>query len=157
PDPRTSGLLPGHIDERTVRNGVAPEKDVDGFHLINGGRLRLAQHSPVPAAASAVWEMIKRSGIETFGRNVVVAGRSKNVGMPISMLLHTDGDHKRPGGDATVTVTHRYTPREQLRMHCQLADIIVAAAGKTHNEAAPLYNGFFTSPSGVRCPQRGIR
>ncbi|XP_038615231.1 probable bifunctional methylenetetrahydrofolate dehydrogenase/cyclohydrolase 2 isoform X1 [Tachyglossus aculeatus] len=133
-DPRVSGVLvqlplPEHIDERTVRNGVAPEKDVDGFHIINMGRLCLDQRSLVPATASAVWEMIKRSGIETFGKNVVVAGRSKNVGMPISMLLHTDGDHERPGGDATVTITHRYTPREQLKMHCQLADIIVVAAG----------------------------
>ncbi|XP_038615232.1 probable bifunctional methylenetetrahydrofolate dehydrogenase/cyclohydrolase 2 isoform X2 [Tachyglossus aculeatus] len=102
-DPRVSGVLvqlplPEHIDERTVRNGVAPEKDVDGFHIINMGRLCLDQRSLVPATASAVWEMIKRSGIETFGKNVVVAGRSKNVGMPISMLLHTDGDHERPGG-----------------------------------------------------------
>ncbi|XP_073747890.1 bifunctional methylenetetrahydrofolate dehydrogenase/cyclohydrolase 2, mitochondrial isoform X2 [Callorhinus ursinus] len=102
-DPRVSGILvqlplPDHVDERTVCNGIAPEKDVDGFHIINIGRLCLDQHSLIPATASAVWEIIKRTGIETFGKNVVVAGRSKNVGMPIAMLLHTDGEHERPGG-----------------------------------------------------------
>ncbi|XP_047654207.1 bifunctional methylenetetrahydrofolate dehydrogenase/cyclohydrolase 2, mitochondrial isoform X8 [Phacochoerus africanus] len=102
-DPRVSGILvqlplPDHVDERTVCNTVAPEKDVDGFHIINIGRLCLDQHSLIPATASAVWEIIKRTGIETFGKNVVVAGRSKNVGMPIAMLLHTDGEHERPGG-----------------------------------------------------------
>uniref|UniRef100_G1KL48 methenyltetrahydrofolate cyclohydrolase n=1 Tax=Anolis carolinensis TaxID=28377 RepID=G1KL48_ANOCA len=133
-DSRVSGILvqlplPEHIDERTVCNTVAPEKDVDGFHIFNIGRLCLDQPSVIPATAAAVWEIIKRTGIPTFGRNVVVAGRSKNVGMPISMLLHTDGEHERPGGDATVTITHRYTPKDQLKIHTQLADIIIVAAG----------------------------
>ncbi|XP_047654199.1 bifunctional methylenetetrahydrofolate dehydrogenase/cyclohydrolase 2, mitochondrial isoform X2 [Phacochoerus africanus] len=195
-DPRVSGILvqlplPDHVDERTVCNTVAPEKDVDGFHIINIGRLCLDQHSLIPATASAVWEIIKRTGIETFGKNVVVAGRSKNVGMPIAMLLHTDGEHERPGGtsclngkpqgnlsmeclsfmktgsscemntfaslgalslcsrrglrslhrngcsrwcnmmsgDATVTIAHRYTPKEQLKIHTLLADVIIVAAG----------------------------
>ncbi|XP_045645535.1 probable bifunctional methylenetetrahydrofolate dehydrogenase/cyclohydrolase 2 isoform X2 [Ursus americanus] len=118
-----------HVDERAVCNGIAPEKDVDGFHIINIGRLCLDQHSLIPATASAVWEIIKRTGIETFGKNVVVAGRSKNVGMPIAMLLHTDGEHERPGGDATVTIAHRYTPKDQLKIHTQLADVIIVAAG----------------------------
>ncbi|KAM9237856.1 bifunctional methylenetetrahydrofolate dehydrogenase/cyclohydrolase 2, mitochondrial isoform 2-T2 [Dugong dugon] len=132
-DPRVSGILvqlplPDHVDERTVCNGITPEKDVDGFHIINIGRLCLDQHSLIPATASAVWEIIKRTGIETFGKNVVVAGRSKNVGMPIAMLLHTDGEHERPGGDATVTIAHRYTPKEQLKIHTHLADVLVVAA-----------------------------
>ncbi|XP_062477992.1 bifunctional methylenetetrahydrofolate dehydrogenase/cyclohydrolase 2, mitochondrial isoform X5 [Pezoporus occidentalis] len=118
-----------HIEERAVCNAIAPEKDVDGFHIMNIGRLCLDQPSVIPATAAAVWEIIKRTGIQTFGKNVVVAGRSKNVGMPISMLLHTDGEHERPGGDATVTITHRYTPKEQLKIHTQLADIVIVAAG----------------------------
>ncbi|XP_072192408.1 bifunctional methylenetetrahydrofolate dehydrogenase/cyclohydrolase 2, mitochondrial [Excalfactoria chinensis] len=121
--------LPDHIDERTVCNAIAPEKDVDGFHIINVGRLCLDQPSIIPATAAAVWEIIKRTGIQTFGKNIVVAGRSKNVGMPISMLLHTDGEHERPGGDATVTIAHRHTPKEQLKIHTQLADIVIVAAG----------------------------
>ncbi|KAM4672388.1 bifunctional methylenetetrahydrofolate dehydrogenase/cyclohydrolase 2, mitochondrial isoform 3-T7 [Amazona ochrocephala] len=118
-----------HIEERAVCNAIAPEKDVDGFHIMNIGRLCLDQPSIIPATAAAVWEIIKRTGIQTFGKNVVVAGRSKNVGMPISMLLHTDGEHERPGGDATVTIAHRYTPKEQLKIHTQLADIVIVAAG----------------------------
>ncbi|XP_054058942.1 bifunctional methylenetetrahydrofolate dehydrogenase/cyclohydrolase 2, mitochondrial isoform X6 [Rissa tridactyla] len=139
-DSRVSGLLvqlplPDHIDERTVCNAVAPEKDVDGFHIMNIGRLCLDQPSIIPATAAAVWEIIKRTGIQTFGKNVVVVGRSKNVGMPISMLLHTDGEHERPGGDATVTITHRYTPKEQLKIHTQLADIVIVAAGQQQETA----------------------
>ncbi|KAI1238733.1 hypothetical protein IHE44_0013474 [Lamprotornis superbus] len=132
-DSRVSGLLvqlplPDHMDERAVCNAIAPEKDVDGFHIVNIGRLCLDQPSIIPATAAAVWEIIKRMGIQTFGKNVLVAGRSKNVGMPIAMLLHTDGEHERPGGDATVTITHRYTPKEQLKIHTQLADIVIVAA-----------------------------
>ncbi|XP_051472710.1 bifunctional methylenetetrahydrofolate dehydrogenase/cyclohydrolase 2, mitochondrial-like isoform X2 [Apus apus] len=132
-DATVSGLLvqlplPDHIDERTVCNAIAPDKDVDGFHIMNIGRLCLDQPSVIPATAAAVWEIIKRTGIQTVGKNVVVAGRSKNVGMPISMLLHSDGEHERPGGDATVTITHRYTPKEQLKIHTQLADIVIVAA-----------------------------
>ncbi|KAM9065127.1 bifunctional methylenetetrahydrofolate dehydrogenase/cyclohydrolase, mitochondrial isoform 1-T1 [Sarcophilus harrisii] len=121
--------LPEHIDERRVCNAVAPDKDVDGFHVINVGRMCLDQYSMLPATPWGVWEIIKRTGIPTLGKNVVVAGRSKNVGMPIAMLLHTDGRHERPGGDATVTISHRYTPKEQLKKHTILADIVVAAAG----------------------------
>ncbi|XP_061448717.1 bifunctional methylenetetrahydrofolate dehydrogenase/cyclohydrolase, mitochondrial [Rhineura floridana] len=121
--------LPEHIDERKVCNAVTPEKDVDGFHVVNVGRMCLDQYSMLPATPWGVWEIIKRTGIPTLGKNVVVAGRSKNVGMPIAMLLHTDGRHERPGGDATVTISHRYTPKEQLKQHTILADIVVAAAG----------------------------
>ncbi|XP_075705904.1 bifunctional methylenetetrahydrofolate dehydrogenase/cyclohydrolase 2, mitochondrial [Rhinoderma darwinii] len=121
--------LPEHINERDICNAIAPEKDVDGFHIVNVGRLCLDQSSIIPATAAAVWEIIKRTGIKTFGKHVVVAGRSKNVGMPISMLLHTDGRHERPGGDATVTITHRYTPKELLKSHTQIADIVIVAAG----------------------------
>ncbi|XP_054905184.1 bifunctional methylenetetrahydrofolate dehydrogenase/cyclohydrolase, mitochondrial [Poeciliopsis prolifica] len=133
-DPRVDGLLvqlplPEHIDERTICNAVAPNKDVDGFHVVNVGRMCLDQSTMLPATPWGVWEIIKRTGIPTFGKNVVVAGRSKNVGMPIAMLLHTDGQHERPGGDATVTISHRYTPKEQLCQHTKIADIVVAAAG----------------------------
>nr|KAF6329103.1 methylenetetrahydrofolate dehydrogenase (NADP+ dependent) 2, methenyltetrahydrofolate cyclohydrolase [Pipistrellus kuhlii] len=117
-----------HIDERKICNAVSPDKDVDGFHVINVGRLCLDQYSMLPATPWGVWEIIKRTGIPTLGKNVVVAGRSKNVGMPIAMLLHTDGAHERPGGDATVTISHRYTPKEQLKKHTILADIVISAA-----------------------------
>uniref|UniRef100_A0A8C6F8G1 Methenyltetrahydrofolate cyclohydrolase n=1 Tax=Monodon monoceros TaxID=40151 RepID=A0A8C6F8G1_MONMO len=118
-----------HIDERKICNAVSPDKDVDGFHVINVGRMCLDQNSMLPATPWGVWEIIKRTGIPTLGKNVLVAGRSKNVGMPIAVLLHTDGAHERPGGDATVTISHRYTPKEQLKKHTALADIVISAAG----------------------------
>ncbi|KAJ3603993.1 hypothetical protein NHX12_028734 [Muraenolepis orangiensis] len=121
--------LPDHIDERRICNAVSPSKDVDGFHVVNVGRLCLDQSTMLPATPWGVMEIIKRTGIQTLGKNVVVAGRSKNVGMPIAMLMHTDGRHERAGGDATVTISHRYTPKDQLRQHTQIADIVVAAAG----------------------------
>ncbi|KAM9391663.1 putative bifunctional methylenetetrahydrofolate dehydrogenase/cyclohydrolase 2 [Pholidichthys leucotaenia] len=133
-DWRVSGLLvqlplPEHINERAVCNAIAPEKDVDGFHIVNIGKLCLDQRAMIPATPAAVWEIIKRADIETVGKNVLVAGRSKNVGMPIAMLLHTDRHHERPGGDATVTIAHRCTPRERLKELTSLADIVIAAAG----------------------------
>uniref|UniRef100_A0A2I3HUD0 Methenyltetrahydrofolate cyclohydrolase n=1 Tax=Nomascus leucogenys TaxID=61853 RepID=A0A2I3HUD0_NOMLE len=107
-----------HIDERRICNAVSPDKDADGFHVINVGRMCLDQYSTLPATPWGVWEIIKRTDIPTLGKNVVVAGRSKNVEMPIAMLL-----------DATVTISHLYTPTEQLKKHTILADIVISAAG----------------------------
>uniref|UniRef100_A0A2I2YFQ2 methenyltetrahydrofolate cyclohydrolase n=1 Tax=Gorilla gorilla gorilla TaxID=9595 RepID=A0A2I2YFQ2_GORGO len=115
--------------DRRICNAVSPDKDADGFHVINAGRMCLDQYSMLPATPWGVWEIIKRTDIPTLGKNVVVAGRSKSVEMPIAMLLHTDGAHERPGGDATVTISHRYTPKEQLKKHTILADIVISAAG----------------------------
>ncbi|XP_050973296.1 probable bifunctional methylenetetrahydrofolate dehydrogenase/cyclohydrolase 2 isoform X2 [Labeo rohita] len=135
-DRSVSGLLvqlplPEHINERAICNAVAPEKDVDGFHIVNIGKLCLDQRCMVPATAAAVWEIIRRTGIETVG-NVLVVGRSKNVGMPIAMLLHSDRNHERPGGDATVIMAHRCTPLPRLKELASLADIVIAAAGVPH-------------------------
>lgn len=122
--------LPNGINERKVCNAIAPEKDIDGFHITNIGQLSLDMPTIVPATALAVIEMLKRFKIQTFGRNAVVVGRSKNVGMPIAMMLHSDGHHDSGlGMDATVTVCHRYTPAQQLEMYCRNADIIVTATG----------------------------
>ncbi|XP_069953547.1 bifunctional methylenetetrahydrofolate dehydrogenase/cyclohydrolase, mitochondrial isoform X2 [Cherax quadricarinatus] len=136
-DPDVDGILvqlplPGHIEEKVVCNSVSPEKDVDGFHVVNIGRFCLDMHSMAPCTPLGVMELIKRYGIKTFGKNAVVCGRSKNVGMPIAMLLHGDGirpDGKLGGMDATTTICHRYTPAEQLRVFIATADIIVTAAG----------------------------
>ncbi|KAK2084697.1 Bifunctional methylenetetrahydrofolate dehydrogenase/cyclohydrolase, mitochondrial [Saguinus oedipus] len=76
--------LPEHIDERSG-NAVSPEKDVDGFHVINVGRKCLDLYSMLPATAWGVWTIIKQTGIPTLGKNVVVAGRANNVGMPVAM------------------------------------------------------------------------
>ncbi|KAG9333199.1 hypothetical protein JZ751_012980 [Albula glossodonta] len=126
---KPSSISEAELMELIHKLNTDQRKDVDGFHVVNVGRMCLDQSTMLPATPWGVWEIIKRTGIPTLGKNVVVAGRSKNVGMPIAMLLHTDGRHERPGGDATVTISHRYTPKEQLRQHTKIADIIVAAAG----------------------------
>lgn len=134
-DTEVDGILvqlpvPESINERKICNAVAPEKDVDGFHVSNVGKLCLDMPTLVPATALAVIQMLKRYKIDTFGRNAVVIGRSKNVGMPIAMMLHTDKRHDSGlGMDATVTICHRYTPRDQLEFYCRHADIIVTATG----------------------------
>lgn len=74
--------------------------------------------------------LIFRNNIETFGRNAVIVGRSKNVALPMAMLLHSDGRHESQYGmDASVTICHRYTPPEQLANYCRNADIIITATG----------------------------
>ncbi|XP_049802441.1 bifunctional methylenetetrahydrofolate dehydrogenase/cyclohydrolase, mitochondrial [Schistocerca nitens] len=121
--------LPEHITERAICNAVAPHKDVDGFNIVNVGRFCLDMKTLIPCTPLGVQELIKRSGVETFGKNAVVCGRSKNVGMPIAMLLHADGQGETSAMDATTTICHRYTPPSQLATLTKHADIIVSAAG----------------------------
>ncbi|XP_017473268.1 PREDICTED: bifunctional methylenetetrahydrofolate dehydrogenase/cyclohydrolase, mitochondrial isoform X1 [Rhagoletis zephyria] len=134
-DAEVDGILvqlpvPNHINERIICNAVASSKDVDGFNEVNIGRLALDMNTIIPATPLGVYELLRRTEIPTIGKNVVVIGRSKNVGMPTAMLLHTDGHHELKGMDATVTICHRNTPPDQLKKHCQGADIIITAVGK---------------------------
>lgn len=121
--------LPSHINERKICNAVSYEKDVDGFNECNMGRMCLDMKSMIPCTPLGVIELLRRVGIKTYGKNAVVIGRSKNVGMPIAMLLHADGRNETGGMDATVTICHRFTPEEELKKHCKLADIIISATG----------------------------
>lgn len=133
-DDHVDGILvqlpvPAHINERIICDSVCCNKDVDGFNEKNVGRLCLDIDSLIPCTALGVQELIKRSNIDTFGKNVVVIGRSKNVGLPIFMLLHADGRNETAAMDATVTMCHRFTPPDQLKQFCQSADIIISATG----------------------------
>lgn len=133
-DDHVDGILiqlpvPEHIVEKKVMNAVAPHKDVDGFHTLNVGMFCVDEKAFIPATPAGVMEMLRRTGIETFGKNAVVCGRSKNVGMPIAMLLHANGIYDTKAGDATTTICHRYTPPDQLSMHTRNADILVVATG----------------------------
>lgn len=121
--------MPGHINERKVCNSVSCDKDVDGFNERNVGRLCLDMNTLIPCTPLGVQELLKRANIETFGKNAVVVGRSKNVGMPIAMLLHADGRNDTCAMDATVTICHRFTPPDELKQFCRRADIIVTATG----------------------------
>lgn len=79
------------MNEHEICQAIVPNKDVDGFHFKNLGSLASNSNGIIPATALAVKELIIRSNIETFGKNAVVVGRSKHVGLPIALLLHADG------------------------------------------------------------------
>ncbi|KAG7188887.1 hypothetical protein KM043_008493 [Ampulex compressa] len=121
--------VPNGINEREICQAIIPQKDVDGFHLQNLGNLTLDTNSIIPATALAVRELIVRSNVEIFGKNAVVVGRSKHVGLPIALLLHSDGEGETGALDMTTTICHRYTPRAELEKHTRLADLIVSATG----------------------------
>ncbi len=126
-DPEIDGYiiqlpLPKHIDEDKIINAIKPSKDVDGFTSINVGRLQLGLPCFIPATPNGIMELIKRSGIETVGKDVVVLGRSNIVGTPMAILM------SRKGIDSTVTLCHSRT--KNLAEICRRADILVAAIGK---------------------------
>ncbi|XP_037732836.1 bifunctional methylenetetrahydrofolate dehydrogenase/cyclohydrolase, mitochondrial isoform X1 [Drosophila subpulchrella] len=134
-DQRVTGVLvqlpvPEHINERTICNAVDVDKDVDGFNELNMGRLALDMDGIIPATPLGVKRLLEHLNIETHGRNAVVVGRSKNVSLPMAILLHADGKYATKALDATVTICHRYTPAKELARHCRQADIIVVAVGK---------------------------
>lgn len=116
--------LPDHIDEDQVISLIRPEKDVDGFHPINVGRMVAGMESYLPATPKGILELIKRCDIETSGKNVVVLGRSHIVGTPMSILL----SRKSNFGNATVTLCHSRT--KKLESFTKKADILIAAIGQ---------------------------
>ena len=112
--------LPKHIDSQQVLDRIAPEKDVDGFHPVNVGRLSIGLPGPRPCTPNGVMQLLRRAGIEVAGKRAVVVGRSDIVGKPMAMLLlHAH---------ATVTICHSRTV--DLAAECQRADILVGAIGR---------------------------
>lgn len=116
--------LPKHIDEEKVITAINPDKDVDGFHPVNLGRMVLGDTEGfLPCTPAGIQEMIVRSGTETSGAEVVVVGRSNIVGKPISIMMGQKG----VGANSTVTMVHTRT--KELEAHCKRADILIVAAG----------------------------
>ncbi len=115
--------LPKHIDEQKVLMAVNPDKDVDGFHPTNVGKMALNLPTFLPATPFGILELLERYKVETSGKHVVVIGRSHIVGSPMSILM----SQKRAAGNATVTITHSRT--KNLKEITLQADIIVAALG----------------------------
>ena len=117
--------LPKHIDEKKVLNAIDPDKDVDGFHPINVGRLMIggSEVKFPPCTPAGIQELIVRAGVKTDGAEVVVVGRSNIVGKPIANMMLQKGK----GANATVTVVH--TATRDLAFHCKRADILIVAAG----------------------------
>jgi methylenetetrahydrofolate dehydrogenase (NADP+) / methenyltetrahydrofolate cyclohydrolase len=112
--------LPSHVQAKTLLEAVSPDKDVDGFHPINVGRLQTGQPALPPCTAAGIIEILKRSHVQIAGQNAVVVGRSDIVGKPAAILLLAE--------NATVTVCHSRT--RELASFTQQADILVVAIGK---------------------------
>jgi len=143
-DPSVHGILvqmplPKHIDPDTVIRHILPEKDVDGFHPVNVGKLLIGHTDGfVSCTPAGVIELLVRSGVDTRGAEAVIVGRSNIVGKPMAALL-VQG---RAGGDATVTVCHSRT--RDLAFHTRRADILIAAIGR-----AEMITGDMIKPGAV--------
>jgi len=124
--------LPKHVDESKVLCAIDPDKDVDGFHPVNVGRLVIGEELFPPCTPAGIQELIVRSGTPTEGAEVVVVGRSNIVGKPISIMML----QKKPGANATVTVCHTRT--RDMAAHTRRADILIVAAGKPNAVTADM-------------------
>ena len=134
-NPNVDGILvqlplPAHINANRIINALNPDKDVDGLHVVNAGRLATGQPGFVPCTPAGIAELLRRSDIPIAGRHAVIIGRSNLVGRPLASLM------LQKGYDATVTVCHSRT--EALAVICQSADILVAAVGRAHFVTADL-------------------
>ena len=128
-DPEVHGILvqlplPGHLDERVVMERILPEKDVDGFHPVNQGRMASGDRTAFrPATPAGIQELIRRTGVDPEGKHVVIVGRSSIVGMPMATILL----QKEPGANATVTVAHSRT--RDLAEITRQGEILIVAVG----------------------------
>lgn len=126
-DPNCDGILcqlplPKHMDEDKVIETILPDKDVDGFHPINAGKLLLGLPALEPCTPSGIMEMFHEYDIDLEGKNAVVLGRSNIVGKPIALMMMRE--------NATVTICHSRT--KDMKEKCQEADILVSAMGREH-------------------------
>jgi methylenetetrahydrofolate dehydrogenase (NADP+)/methenyltetrahydrofolate cyclohydrolase len=112
--------LPPQVNAKRLLEAVSPDKDVDGFHPINVGRVQSGQPALAPCTPAGLIQILKRSGLPISGQNAVVLGRSDIVGKPAAMLLLQE--------NATITICHSKT--HNLAAHCRAADILVAAIGR---------------------------
>lgn len=124
--------LPGHIDAGRVIDAISPDKDVDGFHPVNVGKMVVGAPGFLPCTPHGVQQLLIRSGVEISGKHVVVVGRSNIVGKPVVNILL----QKKEGANATVTVCH--TGTKDIAAHTRQADIIIAAAGRPNTVTADM-------------------
>ena len=128
-DPKVHGILvqlplPKQIDEKKVLNAILPEKDVDGFHPVNVGKLLIGEPNFLPCTPHGVQQLLVRSGNSPEGKHVVVCGRSNIVGKPVAAILM----QKEKGANATVTIVH--TGTKNMAAFTRQADILIAAMGR---------------------------
>lgn len=127
-DPRIDAYLiqlplPRHLDEDRILLAVDPEKDVDGLHPINLGRLVMGRPGPLPCTPAGIVELLAANHVDVEGRNVVIVGRGLTIGRPLALLLAL----RRPHCNAAVTVVHTGVP--DIGDYLRRADVVVAAAG----------------------------
>ncbi len=137
-DERVHGILvqlplPKHIDESAVIRAILPEKDVDGFHPVNLGKLLLGDDDAfISCTPAGIMELLRRSGVDPSGKHAVVLGRSNIVGKPVANLLL----QKKAGANATVTICHTGTP--EAGKFTRKADILIVAAGRPRTVTADM-------------------
>ncbi|MCK9240929.1 bifunctional methylenetetrahydrofolate dehydrogenase/methenyltetrahydrofolate cyclohydrolase FolD [Desulfocurvus sp.] len=157
-DPAVDGILlqlplPRGLDSQACLERIAPDKDVDGFHPENMGRLALGLPGYRPCTPAGVVELLRRHGVTTAGKRAVVLGRSNIVGKPMALMLLEYGSH----GDATTTVVHSRTPLEVQRACCREADIVVAAVGRPlHVKADWIKDGAVVVDVGIHRTATGL-
>ena len=116
--------LPGGIDANRILESIDPDKDADGLHPLNLGKLVMGARAPLPCTPRGILELLHRYSLTTSGKDIVVIGRGLTVGRPLGLLL------SQRGSDATVTTTH--TKTKDLISHTKRADIVIAAIGSAH-------------------------
>jgi methylenetetrahydrofolate dehydrogenase (NADP+)/methenyltetrahydrofolate cyclohydrolase len=136
-DPRINGILvqlplPKHLDESEVLLTIDPDKDVDGFHPMNVGRMVVGEEAFLPCTPHGVVQMLARSGVPIEGAHVVIVGRSNIVGKPLANMLMAKGK----SANATVTVCHTRT--KDIGYFTRQADIVIAAAGRPNTVTADM-------------------
>lgn len=136
-DPKINGILvqlplPKHLNESEVLLAINPDKDVDGFHPMNIGKMVAGEKAFLPCTPHGIIQLLLRSGVKIEGSHAVIVGRSNIVGKPIANMLI----QKSPTGNATVTVCHTRT--KDLGSHTRQADILIAAAGRPNTITADM-------------------
>ncbi len=124
--------LPKHFNEEKVLFAIDPEKDVDGFHPVNLGKMMIGEPRFLPATPHGIQQLLIRNDIEIAGKHVVIVGRSNIVGKPLAMILV----QKKPGANATVSMCH--TGTKNMPDMTRQADILVVAAGRPHTVKASM-------------------
>ena len=136
-DPRIHGILvqlplPKALDESEVLLSIHPDKDVDGFHPMNVGRMVLGERAFLPCTPHGVVQLLARSGVKVEGAHIVIVGRSNIVGKPLANMLL----QKNPQANATVTVCHTRTVN--IGQYTRQADVVIAAAGRPNTITADM-------------------
>jgi methylenetetrahydrofolate dehydrogenase (NADP+)/methenyltetrahydrofolate cyclohydrolase len=136
-DPAIHGILvqlplPAHIDEKKVLYAIRPDKDVDGFHPVNVGKMMIGEDTFFPCTPHGIQQLLVRNHIPIESKHVVIVGRSNIVGKPLAMMLV----QKREHANATVTLCHTQT--KDIAKHTLEADIVIAAAGKPGTITGPM-------------------